>query len=649
MRCILIGFLLIAITGQSGFLMAQEKHWQHSRSSIGLELTANESSRSRYDHSMFTTFGTKTVDYQGDVQTSALDVALTWRDPLVWGTNMSVIAGIDANRAWVVSPGRSPAMPLTNLGVIVGTGGEASMWGCPEGLGDIDCLVRNDSSMDHGDGRHVIAESFFFTGSWKEGDCWIAHGCDNPNVDGTFGPFPAIAINHDGDVLLYGRCSDEDQIHMICGGRPAGTPNWNPCTDNIMAVPTQVYLAPFDYGKMIYQPRLQVYRANHAEIADFANTDDLLKSTENFMVQSLHQHAPTNVTQANAAEMHAFDCGADSQMMTRLGTAEAGVPSVALLKILAEVEDGFRCVENSPDEICNGEKAGRPTGCVFADVRQCQNGGLAPALNGESSADGEEEEESDRAPEFPYVVALINAGNEVLCSGSIVHNRYVLTASHCKCKHGDQIRAVFVGNKIGTTADERAEYGGHVFPIVGGSMNNLKLHFEPNYCEATELEQNSLSDIAMLEFENDEPLSEQYVLSVVPNISPKSFYWSTIVGFGTSEEEAKGGTKRFARNISISGCYPDNETAHAESGCHPDVDLVSVNDESRKDACWGDSGGPAFSGGLIGIIRGGINPSAGQSPTDCGYGGLYSKISFETYSSRGENFYEWFYGVIQSQ
>ena len=269
----------------------------------------------------------------------------------------------------------------------------------------------------------MIADSFFFSGLWKKDDCWMGQPCDAPNIDGTYGPFPAIALQYDGDLYLYGRCNDEFQIHMICGGTPAGVGGWDPCSDTIRAVPTQVYLAPADYVKLVSQPSLKDYLPEDVSMAlgtSYAN---------HFAFRGLYRsweptkQPPVAVANKKAFDLSAFDCEPNTPAMAALKWAEADVPPSRLFKAVAETDDEERCVEISPDEVCNGEEAARPTGCVYADEIQCQANGLAESFNGAQDEDVENGKDGEvkKAPEFPYVVALINAGEEVLCSGSIVH------------------------------------------------------------------------------------------------------------------------------------------------------------------------------------------------------------------------------------
>ena len=56
------------------------------------------------------------------------------------------------------------------------------------------------------------------------------------------------------------------------------------------------------------------------------------------------------------------------------------------------------------------------------------------------------------------------------------------------------------------------------FPVVDSSMNDDELHFEPEFCEAEEAARDAMPDIALLEFKNDEPLSDRYTLAVVPEL-----------------------------------------------------------------------------------------------------------------------------------
>jgi hypothetical protein len=169
---------------------------------------------------------------------------------------------------------------------------------------------------------------------------------------------------------------------------------------------------------------------------------------------------------------------------------------------------------------------------------------------------------------------LIGDATRYFCSGVLVSDQLVLTAGHCA--DGEQPTRVLFG-----TGDDDPRAA--VFDVDGPPERN------PGYAK----DQNYLNDLTLIVL-RDKVSTTVRPAKIAPStiFSPQQFRTVRLVGFGTSDEQARQGfgVKRYGDTAVVS---PDCQQSGDEKyGGHPGLEFVAG--DQRVDTCRGDSGGPVF-------------------------------------------------------
>ncbi|XP_065084074.1 chymotrypsin-2-like [Ochlerotatus camptorhynchus] len=202
--------------------------------------------------------------------------------------------------------------------------------------------------------------------------------------------------------------------------------------------------------------------------------------------------------------------------------------------------------------------------------------------------------------QFPYQVSLRSSNNAHFCGGSIVNNRYVLSAAHCTFGR--------------TSADTRVVVGTHLLNSGG------TIHYTTNIINHGSYNPNTLA--------NDISLVRTASVIAYNNLVQPIDLEYTYITTGSGARVSGWGQLRNGKNsnnlqwlsttiITLADCRRRFEPAYAASVF--DNTICTLN-PSGQGACFGDSGSPLnYEGYLQGVVSWGI-------PCGQGYPDVYARV-----------------------
>jgi len=216
--------------------------------------------------------------------------------------------------------------------------------------------------------------------------------------------------------------------------------------------------------------------------------------------------------------------------------------------------------------------------------------------------------------EFPWQTSLRRKStNSHFCGGSIINDRWVITAAHCADGETPAILSIVTGDHTRNQPND-----------VRASRDVERIFMHPQYNSRT-----LINDVALVKLTAPIPFS----LDVQPICAPErndqyAYRKTSCSGWGT---QSSGGaccpqTLRYVTMNITTNAYCN--TAYPRDNITADMICATDNTGSRdRDSCQGDSGGPLMvkesdgSFTLVGIVSWGIGCASG-------YPGVYSRVSF---------------------
>lgn len=207
-----------------------------------------------------------------------------------------------------------------------------------------------------------------------------------------------------------------------------------------------------------------------------------------------------------------------------------------------------------------------------------------------------------------------------VCSGTLIARYAVLTAGHCACELGSQVRAFL------NTANYRLSPGTPVdVTAVKSRVTDCSAYLAASLDKKRDLLR-AAGDVAVM-FLGEAAAAVNIAPAVLSDgfVSGTSYY---IVGYGISDDDTSTGVRRLA-TIQGMGC---DGPASTKYGCNPAFEFWGDGRQitgrtDRPDSCAGDSGGSVFAtdgvspARLVGVIS---RPVTG---TTCGQGGVYVRLA----------------------
>lgn len=216
--------------------------------------------------------------------------------------------------------------------------------------------------------------------------------------------------------------------------------------------------------------------------------------------------------------------------------------------------------------------------------------------------------------EIPFQVSLIR-GRGPLCGGSLISNRWVLTAAHC-VQSPSQLQ-VRINSTLG---------------LAHGTVVNVNRPVvHPNYNALT-----TDYDFALLELKDEIELTDEFYAAELPEQDEPIEDGACLQASGWGSTENGSGSEdllvTYVPVISWNQCRKNYRKAHAIT----ERMICAGYADGGVDACQGDSGGPLVDGRkLVGVV------SFGTGCGKAGLPGVYAKVSavrdWIAFVSEGEN------------
>lgn len=234
--------------------------------------------------------------------------------------------------------------------------------------------------------------------------------------------------------------------------------------------------------------------------------------------------------------------------------------------------------------------------------------------------------------EFPHMAALGYQKNfdiKWLCGGTLISERFVLTAGHCikTREHGD-VKYVQLGDILLNGISKTAK----IYQVV-------KVYSHPQYAQPS-----TYNDIALLELDKDVEISA-YVkpacLFTVRDSNEIKKFKMQVTGWGLTEHA--GERSEILQKVELEffeNCKPfyKVDRRRLATGVNDDMQFCFGSKETRKDSCQGDSGGPlqyfdfsVFMFRVVGLV------SVGSGCGTPGLPSIYTRVS---------NYIDWIENIV---
>nr|XP_027217680.1 transmembrane protease serine 9-like [Penaeus vannamei] len=210
--------------------------------------------------------------------------------------------------------------------------------------------------------------------------------------------------------------------------------------------------------------------------------------------------------------------------------------------------------------------------------------------------------------EWPWQAALMY-GSQQFCGGSLINDRYVLTAAHCtESMRASDLTIRLAEHRLSTSSETS---------VVSRSVSQIIEH--PDYQPG-----NEINDIALIKLSSPVQVSDTVLPVCMPPPNPTyAGKTATATGWGTTS--SGGSSSDTLREVDVT--VLSNTACQSNSYGSAIKDTMLCAGSTGKDSCQGDSGGPlVFKDGggnydQIGVVSWGYGCGAR------GYPGVYTRVN----------------------
>ncbi|KAF0289471.1 Trypsin-7 [Amphibalanus amphitrite] len=214
--------------------------------------------------------------------------------------------------------------------------------------------------------------------------------------------------------------------------------------------------------------------------------------------------------------------------------------------------------------------------------------------------------------EYPWQAGLVSTGgSRTWCGGTVINNRYVLTAAHCTAdlQSASEIQVLLREHRIGTSDGE-----------IRYSVAQIIDH--PSYTNAS----GSGYDFSLLKLSSTidfSSLDNKVAPACLPTGGEFANVSAIVSGWGTTS--SGGSQATVLREVTVQTMTNDQCRRAYGSTINSSM-LCAGDDDGGKDSCQGDSGGPLVTDvsgryTLIGVV------SWGYGCGDVGFPGVYARVT----------------------
>ncbi|CAG7838543.1 unnamed protein product, partial [Allacma fusca] len=250
--------------------------------------------------------------------------------------------------------------------------------------------------------------------------------------------------------------------------------------------------------------------------------------------------------------------------------------------------------------------------------------------------------ETAKKNEFPWQAALVYPkSRQPFCGGSLINDRFILTAAHCVLETPEDITSVKSASSFNIllrgyildilyTGEENAETfiaGKDAVDTPSDKKEVIleveRIYVHPFYSKFVEHE----SDVALVKLKTKLSLTDEQTPTPIclPDMKYYSEEWAgknaTVSGWGKGTEDA-GNTARALQKVVLPIITRDKCNEDLKKLLYLEITdemLCAGFDEGKKDACQGDSGGPLVTQMgthwvQVGIVSFGLGCARERSP-----------------------------------